>query len=969
MKKNIHGFVLEKSEKIADIDSFANIYTHEKSGARLLHLENSDDNKFFAIGFRTIPADSNGIAHIIEHSVLSGSRKYKTKEPFMSLLSGSLNTFLNAITFTDRTIYPVSSRNEKDFENLMDVYLDAVLFPAIYTKPEIFYQEGWHYDIAKKEDPIIYKGVVYNEMRGAMSDLETRLYYELCKSQYPDTIYGLNSGGDPDVIPGLSYEEFLNFHKKYYHPSNSYIVLYGDMKIEKYLKQINEGFLDHFEKTEINSKPEYQKPFSKRIERTAHYPIPDNEDCKNKAAFALSYTLGNDNKTEDAFALEVLSDILGNSSASPVKKAILETELAKDLFSYTPPYKLQNTFIIGVKNADENRKEDFVKIVENELEKMVKNGIDKKLLSAAINKMEFSYREGRYDGNKGLDYYCYIMESWIYDSDPLSYLRFNKIIADLREKAEHGYFENFIKEKLLENNFSSFTVLLPEKGLAEKKDKILEEKLKQYKNSLSKEELDKLLQLNKKLAEMQLKEDTPEAKNTIPVLPLSEINKKAGQIKSELREEKGIKILHTNIFTSGIIYFNFAFDLSITDIEKLPYVSLLADLLTELDSGNFHYSDLQNEIYGTTGGITFASQVYENYHDFSLDSRFILNAKIISGKNKELFSLLNEICFNTLFENKKRIKELLQTIRTQAEASMIRSGHSLAMGRVKSYFSDAAKYAEIIGRFDYIRFIQNLDENFDSEFPILQKELKENYKRIFNKNNLIVGITCNEEDYNSINTDLHNFISSLNTEKYKNGKFRVETKKMNEGITAGSNVQYVSKGADIKKFGIRYSGSLMLLAVILWKEYLHNNIRAKGGAYGAGIHFSDTGIMTTYSYRDPNLKETVKAYDNMFKFIEELNLSEKDLRQFIIGTVSVIDTLLTPEQKGAAALSRYLVGKTNEDIEKLLNEVLNTNNEKLKSYSKMIYAAMSENYLCVIGNEGKIKENKELFKNIVALTK
>lgn len=967
MEKKICGFILEKSEMVEYIDSKADTYIHEKSGARLLHLANSDDNKLFAIGFRTPPASSNGVAHIIEHSVLSGSRKYKTKEPFMSLVSSSLCTFLNAMTFADKTIYPFSSRNTKDFENLMDVYLDAVLFPAIYTKPEIFYQEGWHYDISKKEDPIIYKGVVYNEMRGAMSDINTQLYYALRNSQYPDTIYGLNSGGDPAVIPELSYEEFLAFHKKHYHPSNSYILLYGDMDIEKCLKQIDGDFLSHFDREQPDTEIKFQKPFTKRVERTVPYSISKEEDSKNKASFALTYTLGNENKTEDVFAMQILSDVLMNSSSAPLKKAIMEAELAEDAFAYGIN-NLQNSFVIGIKNTDEDKKEEFVKIVETELKKMAESGIDKKLLAAAINKMEFSYREGNDEGNRGLYYYYHIMDSWLYGGDPLTYLRFNKIISDLKEKSKHDYFEKFIKENFLENNFSSLTALVPEKGLAEKRDAALEEKLKKYKDSLSDAELDKLLELNKNLTEMQLSEDTIEDKKTIPSLPLSEIDKKSGQIKFETHIENGINIVHTNIFSFGIVYFNFAFDLSVIDIEKLPYAALLADLLTDLDTKKFSYSDLNNEIYAETGGIAFAVQVMENYHNPSLDSRFILNAKIVPCKSKELFSLLDEICFNTLFENKKRIKELIQTIRTRSESSMQRSGHSVAMGRVRSYFSKSAKYAEIIGRLDYTRFIQNLAKNFDSEFSVLQKELESVYKKLFNKNNLVAGITCPKEDYNSVNKDLHCFISSLSSEKLQNGKFDVPVKKLNEGITSSSNVQYVCKGADLKKLGAEYSGSLRLLANILNGKYLHTNIRAKGGAYGAGISFSENGAMATFSFRDPNLKETVEVYDGMYKFIEELNLSEDDLRQFIIGTVAHIDVLLTPAEKGAAALSMYLCGKTNADIEKLLEEVLNTDNEKLKSYSEIIRRAMEENYLCVLGNSTKINENKEMFETTIPLT-
>ncbi len=969
INKTYHGFKLIEERKVEEIQSIARIFYHEKSGAKLLQLENDDDNKVFSIGFRTPPSDSTGVPHIIEHCVLSGSRKYTTKEPFMDMAKGSLQTFMNAITFSDKTLFPIASRNEKDFFNLMDVYLDAVFYPKIYEIPEIFMQEGWHHEIFDEKEPIRYKGVVYNEMLGAYSSPERILSDNISKSLFPDTCYKYSSGGDPDVIPELSYEEFLNFHRRYYHPSNCYIFLYGNGDIEKQLRHIDQHYLSNFDKKEIDSAIREQKAFISRNEIVDYYPISKDEPEENRSYLSLNFVIGKSTDPKDYLMANILSQLLISSEAAPLKKAILENGIGEDVFPVVVD-GLQLGFGVSVKNTSPDRKEQFVKIVFDTLNKIVKEGIDKELIKASINVVEYDLREASNFPTKGIVYNMLSLDSWLYDGDPLAHIEYDKPLNEIRNGMEEGYFEKFIEERILKNPHSSLVMINPKKGLGEEKEKQVRETLDKYKKSLSKEEIEELIEKNNKLKKMQMTDDPPEAKATIPKLSISDVNPKSEIIPQEVIKEDGFTILNHNIFTSKIAYVDLYFDTNMVEENLIPYINLLAEILAKIDTKNKSYDDLNKEIYVDTGGISFTSTAYvENNKDDIFYPKFIVSGKAIGNNIAKLMELISEVITESKIEDKKRIKELLQQIKSRIEMSIFNNGHSVVMRRVGSYFSPSGRYAEKLQGLDFYWFLSDLLKNFDENSDQILYNLKAVYDTIFNINNLIVSFTGDQDDFKLVKGNMNIVTGKLNRDKIQPQEYFFKEERLNEGILSSANVQYVSKGYNFRKLGYDYSGSLQVLSTILSREYLHNTIRAQGGAYGAGISIDRTGHLITYSYRDPNLKETIEAYDSMADYIRNLNLTKNDLTTFIIGTISRIDPATTPHMKGQIATSRFISNVTQEDVQKNRDEILSTRVKDIKDCVDILESTMKENYVCALGNENKLRENQDLFNSLVQLKK
>ncbi|WIV12754.1 insulinase family protein [Proteiniborus sp. MB09-C3] len=969
VNKIYNGFKLIQESKIDELQSVGRLFYHEKSGARLLHLENEDDNKVFSIGFRTPPTDDTGVPHILEHCVLAGSRKYTTKEPFMDMVKGSLQTFINAMTFSDKTVYPVASRNEKDFYNLMDVYLDAVFYPQIYELPEIFMQEGWHHEIFNKEDNITYKGVVYNEMKGAYSTPETILMEAVSRSLFPDTCYRYSSGGDPDAIPDLTHESFLNFHSKLYHPSNSYIFLYGDGDIEKQLAYIDENYLSNFDKIEVNSHIKRQEPFASKRELTNYYNISSDDNPENKTYLSMNFVLGDNSDLESYLMNDIISKILIDSQAAPLKKALIDAGIGEDIFVASAG-GLQYGMGIVAKNTSIDKKEEFEDVIFKTLNKLVEEGIDKELIEASINVVEYDLREASGFATKGIMYKIRAMDSWLYDGNPIEHLKYDETIKKLRENIQSDYFEEYIKEKFINNNHSSLVIIEPKKGLAEEKEKTLQEKLNGFKNSLSEKELEKLIGDNVNLRNMQLSDDTEEAKATIPKLAISDVNPKAEVIPQEVIRDDEFTILFHDIFTSKIAYLDLYFDSSIIEEKYIPYMNLLAELLGKMDTKYKSYGELSNSIYVSTGGIKFNTEALikeDNIQEFI--PKFIVSGKAIGDNITTLISLMAELILDTKLEDHNRIKELLLQIKSRMEMNIFRRGNSVATSRVGSYFSAPWRYVEKLKGLDFFWFISDLAENFDNKKDEIVTNLNYVYNKIFNLNNLIVSFTGDNDDLTTVRDNLDIITERLNKDIFTQEKYSFSEEKLNEGILSNSNVQYVAKGYDFKKLGYEYHGSMRVLETILNGDYLHNRVRAQGGAYGVGISLERAGHLTVYSYRDPNLKETLSVYDNMADYISKLELNDTELTQFIIGAIARLEPAMTPYRKGQIQANRYIINITMEDIQEIRNEVLSTNIERIKSFVPLLNDTMKEEYICVLGNENKIKENERVFNNFVKLMK
>ncbi|NLJ97696.1 MAG: insulinase family protein [Tissierellia bacterium] len=969
VNKIYYGFKLLEEHKIDEIESIGRVFYHEKSGARLLHIENGDNNKVFSIGFRTPPSDSTGVPHIIEHCVLSGSRKYTTKEPFMDMVKGSLQTFINAMTYSDKTLYPVASRNEKDLFNLMDVYLDAVFYPKIYDIPEIFMQEGWHYELFDKEDDIQIKGVVYNEMQGAYSSPERILVDSIDKSLYPDTPYQYSSGGNPDVIPQLTYEDFLDFHRKYYHPSNSYIYLYGNGNIEEQLDFIDKNYLSNFNRIKVDSNIKIQKPFTQKNELEAYYHISQEESDKNRTYLSLNFVLGQNIDLETYLMNSILGPLLIDSPAAPLKKALLDAGIGEDIFSISTG-GLQPSFGIVAKNTSIDKKEEFEKIIFDTLNNLIEQGIDKKLIQACVNMVEYDLREASRFPTKGIIYNIQSLDSWLYDGSPVSHLQYEKTLNQLRKNIDTGYFENFIKEHIVNNTHSSSVTISPKKGLADKKAGTLKEALKKYKNSLTEEEINALIHENNRLKEIQLSDDSPEAKASIPKLSLSDVDTKSEIIPQDIMEIDDITFLYHNIFTSKIGYLDIYFDISMIDEELIPYINILAGIIGKIDTETKSYSELSNEIYSHTGGIDLGASVYMKYNrDDVFHPKFIVSGKAIGNNIIKLLELISELILESKIKDEKRIKELLQQMKSRIEMSIFNKGHSIASRRVSSYFSPSRKYLEKLNGLDFYWFLSHLLDEFDSNSQEILSNLNKVYNMIFNKNNLIISFTGDEDDFSLVKNNLNVLTGNINNEKLDPVKYNFSQKRSNEGILSSANVQYVSKGYNFKRLGYDFNGSMRVLTTILNGDYLHNRIRAQGGAYGAGILVDRTGHLTTFSYRDPNLDKTLLVYNNMGDYIENLELSKEELTTYIIGTISRLDPATTPHMKGQIATNRYISNTSQEDVQKIRDQVLNTKLEDIKAFAPVLKDTMEENYLCVLGNENKIKENKKLFNELVPLKK
>jgi len=927
----------------------------------------------FSISFRTTPTDSTGVAHILEHSVLCGSRKFKAKDPFGDMAKSSLHTFLNAMTFTDKTMYPVGSKNNKDFMNLMDVYLDAVLHPRIYENHEILRQEGWRYELDENTNKLDYKGVVYSEMQGAMSSPEEVICSDIYKSIFPNTTYAFVSGGDPEDIPNLTQEDFEKFHSKFYHPSNSYIYLYGDQDLDACLKFINDEYLYEFDRIEIPSHIDDVKNFEGMVERTANYSISEDEDEGNKAFLALNFAFEETRNGEAYLATKILYNMLIESSASPIKAELLkagigECIITRDDMNMDPTKEI--LFPIVAKNVDATKKNEFKNIIMDTLKELVDKGLDKDQLKAAINTVEFGLREADpwRSANKGIEYNDWVLNSWIYDGDPLVHLKYEDILNKIKADLDNGYFEKFIENNMVKNSHCSLVVLTPKKGLEDARNKALEEKLENYRGSLSEKEIKELMQRNKKLKEAQVRVDTQEEKDTLPKLPIEEVDKKVEKIPQEVVKEQGITILKHHIPTNKIAYIDFLFDAKVIEEKYIPYLGLLKDVLGELDTEKRGYSELITEIYKTTGGITFENQVYTEKNNSQVyHPKFIVKSKVIADNISSLLELVNEIITTTKFDDLSRLKQIIQETKSKLQMRVINGGHEVAMNRIFAQTSCGREYWEKISGATYYEFICNLEKSIEKSGKEVRSNLIKVYETIFNKNNLIISVVGEEGEIEAVVSNINKVICNIKSEPTRLYNLEHKSKKDIEAIITASNVQYVVKGFNFADIGYEYSGKMRVLLNILDNEYLYPRVRLQGGAYGCYSNMNKDGNLAIFSYRDPNLTRTIDVYNEAYKFLEEVDFTKDGMEKFIIGSVGQLYKPLTPDRKGEKAVSDYICNVTQEDIQRERDELLSTTNQDIRNYAAMIKAGMNENYCCTVGNEGKINENKVIFNKISKL--
>ncbi len=956
------GFKLLKITTVSELDSTGYEFVHEKSGARLFYLQNEDDNKVFSISFRTTPKDNTGVAHIVEHSTLCGSRKFPSKEPFVELAKGSLNTFLNAMTYPDKTMYPVASQNDKDFQNLMDVYLDAVFHPLMTTTPEVLMQEGWHYEIDTQQDSLRYSGVVYNEMKGALSSPEELLESRSLNEMFPDNTYAFESGGNPDYIPDLTQQMFVDFHKRYYHPANSYIFLYGKLDLEEKLAFID-GYLSDFTKIEVDSKIPLQKPFAKEKRVIAHYPIGTNEDKKEKTFLSFDFVTGTSLDVEKCIALDLLDYALLKSQAAPLRNRLIKEKLGTDISSAFDNGLRQPWWTITVTGSEPERAEKFRHVLFEAIEELVQKGIDKKLLRAAYNINEFKMREADFgQWPKGLIYNILLMKSWLYDGDPTLYLCYDKVLSDLKKKIDTDYFEKLLAEVTLNNPHRMLISLEPDNELSKKREAQLEEKLKKIKDSMTKEQIDELIAAGNRLKLRQQTPDSPEVLKTIPLLQLEDIDKQAKKFIIAEDTVGNAKVLRHDINTNGIAYVDMYFDASVIEQSLLPKVYFLVDILKKVATENYSYADLASEIDLRTGGISFDLGAYAKVNEpMSFLPKLIIHSRSLINKLPDLFALIEEIILSSDFSDKERLRELAVQEKSGMELDMLNMAQSYASARVLSHFTPGAAYMEA-GKLSFYSFIKDLVDNFDARYDELCRDLHLIMKRIFAVPRLLTSVTMKKEYFKKFAIDFNKFTCNLSNETHQPCQYTFNLKPCNEGFESSSRVQYVFRGANFIKSGFKYTGHLDVLSTIMRYTYLWNELRVVGGAYGMFARFNSAGDMYFGSYRDPHLSRTLSVYDKIADYLRNFAVDDREMLKYIIGTISNIDVPLTPSGKGKAAATAYICGITDSLVQKKRNEILSTRQSDIAALAKLVEKCLANGAICVIGNEAKIQEDANIFQ-------
>ncbi|MCL2573769.1 MAG: insulinase family protein [Defluviitaleaceae bacterium] len=958
MNKN---YTLIDQRDLSHINAHGYLYSHP-SGAQIMHLKSEDDNKVFCASFKTPPEDETGIAHIMEHCVLNGSQKYPLKDPFNELMTGSLYTFLNAMTYPDRTIYPVASVNDKDFLNLMDVYLDAVFFPKIYDRKETMLQEGWHYQLESAEDELKYNGIVYNEMKGAYSDPQDTIQNALRRTLYPDTSYRLDAGGNPDHIPQLNYEDFINFHKKHYHPQNAMIFFYGNMNIEHCFDKLDAEYLSRFtddaEKVDIPA----QKPLTTPAFTEDVYSVANEADLdENYMAVGISFP--HDMSQLDSTGLKLLNYILMTTPASPLYKALVEAEIGEDISGYVSSDCLHPYMQITLKNATVSAKE-FKSFVDDKLVDIAKNSISKKFVSACLNFLEFQAKEEDYGSlPKGISYCTRALTTWTYGGSPFDGMMGIVHLAEIRKLCEDGnYLEGLITKYLLDNPNRAYVTLKPVLDLDGQKEMVVAERLATTKAAMSEEEIAQTIAEYQNLRTFQESTDSDEIRALIPRLSVSDIKPEIETTPLDVKMEAGAEVYHSPLATNDIIYATMLFDISALPEKYLPLVKILQYVLSKVGTKKYSTSEITEEIKANLGGLSFSTDIIsKTTSDFY--PRATVYAKFLSANTEKMFEIVSEITKNTLFDDRSQIKNYVLEIKASMEQMFLTNGALFAVERAAGYFSLAAAYNDAVGGLSFYDYTKNLCDNFDTRFESLQTDLTELCSIIYSKGNVKYGIVADQELYNKYNKHLQNFHSSLHDAPVGERTALPLLSPKNDGFITASKVQYCAMAADIYADGHVYSGALRVLSNIL-DDYLYDEIRVKGGAYGMGSNFGRNGGMYLFSYRDPHVANTYNVYRNAAEHIKNLDLSNADMEKFILGTIRGFDRPATNAQKGSVAIVNRMLGITDEMRQIERSEILNANLSTIHELAHIVETALAQNNICTVGSEAAIMQNKELFGNI-----
>ena len=954
---NHTAFELITKQTIADINSTAHLYRHKKTGAEILSLENDDENKTFGVTFRTPPSDSTGLPHIMEHSVLCGSRKYPLKEPFVELLKGSLKTFLNAFTYPDKTCYPVASQNTQDFYNLIDVYLDAVFFP--HLTPHILEQEGWHYELESLDESIIYKGVVFNEMKGVYSSPDSVLGRHIQQSLFPDITYGVDSGGDPTEIPNLTFEQFENFHRTYYHPSNARIFFYGDDDPAHRL-EIIEPYLNEFAAQEFDSSVPLQRLFDKPKHLSKTYAVSEEDaQAGNKGYLAVSWLMPEIQSLERRMSLQILSYILVGTSASPLRKALIDSGLGEDVTGGGMAGHLRQMFFsTGLKGIDPAAANQVEALILDTLQEVAQQGIDPDMIEAAINTTEFSLRENNTGSfPRGLSLMLRSLGNWLYDQDPLEPLALEAPLATIKAEiaANARFFESLMEQYLLQNNHRITLSLNPDPALTQQREAEEKERLAQVEAGLDEAARQAIIDNTKALKLMQETPDPPEALAKLPRLQLSDLDKENKSIPLEIIKSGETDILYHDLFTNGILYLDVGFDMHVIPTDLLPYFPLFSNALLRVGTETEDFVKLSQRIGRKTGGVWTSSVTASLKEQPGSAAWFLLRSKGTMSQIDDLLAIVRDVLLTVQLDNKERIKQLVLESKARRESGLIPGGHSVVDTRLRARFSEADWIDEQLGGISQLFFTRQLVDEIENDWPGLLAKLESLRHLLLNRSALFCNVTLDQANWQQVQPKLDAFIATLPANPVPLHHWPPQPLPDNEGLTIPAQVNYVGKGANLYELGYKKHGSISVITNFLRTSWLWERVRVQGGAYGGMCLFDqDTGVLSFLSYRDPNLLSTLQNYDDTSTFLRELDLSDDEVTKSIIGAIGKMDAYQLPDAKGYSSMVRHLIGLTDERRQQHRDEILATTGADFKAFANILAEMNQSGNVVVLGSREAI---------------
>lgn len=975
--KSYYGFELTSVKDEASINSTIMMFTHVKTGAKLMYIKNEDTQRVFDITFRTPVSDNTGVNHIIEHSVLDGSKNYPSKSPFKEMLKGSLGSFINAMTASDYTTYPVASTNEQDLENLMGVYLDAVFYPNLTTDPNIFKQEGWRYELPSLDSPLEINGVVYNEMKGNYSDPGYLLNNAINQSLFPDSSNKWDSGGNPDYIPSLTGEQLISTYKKNYTPSNSYIYLYGKIDIAKYLKFIDENYLSKFDKVTVDTSIKPQMPLASIPERVASYPISEDSEAKNKTYLSLSYVTGNIEDKEANIALGMLSDLLMGNDNSPLKKALKDKGIAEDFDASFSMSGIQPVFSINAVNSEESSKDIFKETILNTLDNISKNGFDKNYLESTLASYDINKRAEQLVtpmlGGNGLILSQTAISTWIYDKDPTMYFDTYSVMTKIKQADVNKYFQDLINKYLITNNHNSLVILKPEAGLESRNVQNADTKLAGYKNQIGEDGVLKLLKGTEDFNNWQASADSKEALKKLPRLSLQDIKAELPDLSYKVEELSGAKVLTHKADLNGLSSINFYFDTSKVPEDKLHYLSLLSAVLGNVATENHSYDELSNEMSKYLGGqVAFGASAVSDGKNPNIYKPKISTTLLVPEENiSKGLDIVSEIINNSKFDDKQKIKQIIEQNKSAIEEQLTSGSGSAAMMAMNSYMSESGRYDAELSGLSYFNFLQDIDNNFDAEWANISKNLKDTSVLAFNKEELVVSFSGSVTGVDIFKKEFNRISPGISSQELKTQKYTFEKPDSNIAYSSSAQVQTILQAGDMKKAGYTYDGKMMVLQNILDMGYLWNKVRTTGGAYGVQSSFSSDGTVILMSMRDPNLKETLGSFRGTVNYLKHFDATNEEMADYIIGAVKGYVNLKTsgPLMEGFICDSLYLTNSSEDDLLNFEKEALKTTPKDIRNYGEMLDKILDQNTYFVEGSKDKIQENKELFNQVIDIEK